>query len=714
MDRRGGDKFTLNVKSDPVYSTPVFDLIAGSTSCPHEENTQRRDVPILTVDDGDITVLTGQTHSALLTIKNESESLEARNYFLKYDPGASTGAANINIAGAGIGPFSVSIPSQGDRVFETLISRFSPNQTNAILVFQAYDACDAAGNSLNADQLFPVTIKANFDSNISDVSLTFPSNNFFINSNSSPDLSYTMSGYDLALLSSISLEYAAFNSSSWTVAKTLQKINLAANSMTSTWPYNISNDGKYKLRLKLNYGSKIRYSEIVVGTWDRKGPLKYGSAQPTDFFYALGDAISQAFNEDLDCENFNSSNFTLTRMSDNTAIPATLGCYNNKIIISPNAEITGLGDSVAVSLINIRDAHGNLAANDFSWEFRVGSPVLNQNAFLANVTSTPITLSVAEAQQAKGKGDTGTNSTASINTEMFEDANGRLTLNFTLAQLDTNDVTINFVLAGTAILGSDYTLSGQHTFLGNRGVIKIKEGSTSAKLFFDPIVDTQQESDENILLSIVNGGDYNIGVNNVIELLIKNDDADDDCQNSGQIYTLANNSGGTSITPDTYHKLILESDGDVDTPTTVVFKGEKSVLLKPGFSVDNGAIFTASIEDCPNLAAAPLAANRVLNDNGSPSETGKGKKQSYNDVLEMGEELTADGELRLTFQNPIEQQLKVSLLDTYATKLKDFSGDYTAGENEVVIKTSELSAGVYYLSVKGDFITYVHRILIVE
>jgi hypothetical protein len=197
-------------------------------------------------------------------------------------------------------------------------------------------------------------------------------------------------------------------------------------------------------------------------------------------------------------------------------------------------------------------------------------------------------------------------------------------------------------------------------------------------------------------------------------LLIKNDDADDDCQNSGQIYTLANNSGGTSITPDTYHKLILESDGDVDTPTTVVFKGEKSVLLKPGFSVDNGAIFTASIEDCPNLAAAPLAANRVLNDNGSPSETGKGKKQSYNDVLEMGEELTADGELRLTFQNPIEQQLKVSLLDTYATKLKDFSGDYTAGENEVVIKTSELSAGVYYLSVKGDFITYVHRILIVE
>jgi hypothetical protein len=706
-----GDKFTLNIKSDPVYSTPVFDLIAGATSCPHEENTQRRDVPVLTVDDDDIEVLSGQTHSAFLTLRNESESLEARDYFLKYDPGASIGVANVNIAGAGIGPFSANIPSQGALTYETLISRFSPNQTNAFLVFKAYDACNSAGNSLDADQLFEVRIKAKFDDGISDVLLSFPENNFAVSSNSPASLSYTMSGYDLNLLTDISLEYAAVNSSTWTVAKTLLKANLAANSMTSTWQYNISNDGKYKLRLRVKNGAKTLYSDVVTGIWDRKGPLKYGSAQPTDFVYALGDEISQSFNEDLDCENFNSSNFTLTRMSNNTAIPATLGCFENRIIITPNAPVTGLGDSVAVSLINIRDAYGNVAANNFDWEFRVGTPDLNPNANLADVTSTPITLSAAEAQAEKDKGTSGINATTSVNTEMFEDANGKLTLNFALAQVDTNDVTINFFLAGTAILGRDYTLSGQHTFLGNRGVIKIVKGTTITKLFIDPITDTEQETDENILLSIVNGGDYNIGTSNVIELLIKNDDTGEDCDNNGQVYSLANNSGA-SILPDAYHKLILESDGDVATPTTVIFKGEKSVLLNPGFSVDNGAIFTASIEDCPNVAASSFA----VNDMQIVSETNEVKtsKQPYNDVLEMTRELGKNGEVSLKFQNPIEQHLKVSLLDSYAKRLKDLSGEFVAGENEVVIQTSDLSAGTYYLSVKGDFITYMHRIVVFD
>jgi hypothetical protein len=704
-----GDKFSLNVKSDPVMGTPVFDLIAGETSCPHEENTKKRDVPLLTVDDDDITVLSGQTHSAFLTLRNESESLEARNYFLKYDPGASTGAANVNIAGAGIGPFSANIASQGANQYETLISRFSPNQANAILVFKAYDACNSGGSSLDADQLFEVKIKAKFDEDISSVQLTFPEDDFSVNSNSPASLSYTMSGYDLNLLTDIQLEYAALNSGTWIVAKTIQKVNLAANNMTSDWLYNIPADGKYKLRLKVRNGAKSLYSDVKVGTWDRKGPLKYGSAQPTDFFYSLGDEISQSFNEDLNCEDFNSSNFTLTRMSNGTAIPATLGCYENKIIIIPNAPITGLGDSVAVSLINISDVHGNLANTNFSWEFRVGNPELNANAFLANVTSTPITLTAAEAQQAKDEGTSGKNSTSSVNTEMFEDANGKLTLNFTLAQPDTNDVTINFVLAGTALLGSDYTLSGQHTFIGNKGVIKIIKGQTSAKLYIDPIIDTKQEADENVLLSVVNGGDYNIGVNNVIELLIKNDDTDDNCQNNGQVFTLANNSGGTSITPDTYHKLMLESDGDVATPTTVIFKGEKSVLLKPGFSVDNGAIFTASIEDCPNVAASAFNVNQAP----SVSESGKAK-QSFNDVLAMAEALGTDGELILKFDNPIEQQLRVTLLDTYAAHIKNYNGVYKSGENEVIINTAELSAGVYYLSVKCDFITYVHRIVILE
>jgi hypothetical protein len=38
-----GDNFTINVKKDRAYGTPVFDLVSGQSQCPHEPNTQPRE-----------------------------------------------------------------------------------------------------------------------------------------------------------------------------------------------------------------------------------------------------------------------------------------------------------------------------------------------------------------------------------------------------------------------------------------------------------------------------------------------------------------------------------------------------------------------------------------------------------------------------------------------------------------------------------------------
>ncbi|MBC8479341.1 MAG: LamG domain-containing protein, partial [FCB group bacterium] len=48
-DEDSGDSFTIDVKSDPVYATPVFETISGFSSCPWEENTVPRDGPSLGV-----------------------------------------------------------------------------------------------------------------------------------------------------------------------------------------------------------------------------------------------------------------------------------------------------------------------------------------------------------------------------------------------------------------------------------------------------------------------------------------------------------------------------------------------------------------------------------------------------------------------------------------------------------------------------------------
>ena len=47
QDDDAGDYYSADIKTDPAYGTPVFDLIAGVSSCPPEPGTQSRDVPIL-------------------------------------------------------------------------------------------------------------------------------------------------------------------------------------------------------------------------------------------------------------------------------------------------------------------------------------------------------------------------------------------------------------------------------------------------------------------------------------------------------------------------------------------------------------------------------------------------------------------------------------------------------------------------------------------
>lgn len=708
-DANQGDYMTVDVKKDPVYGTPVFDLIAGASSCPNEVNTQKRDKVILTSDDYNITgIPAGNSQLFHLTLTNESESSEERTYYLRYVPGQSTSGAAVSIEGLGAGPFDALLANNASHDFTTSIGQFDPNVTNFQLFFEAFDEC-AAGNPSGADYKTNVIVKAQFDDGISPVILSAPEDGFALNSASGPNLNYSMSGYDLANLTEIALQYAAANGNSWVTAKTILKANLAANSMDSFWPYTLA-DGKYKFRLRLKKSAKIRYSDMIYGSVDRKGPIPFGPPQPNDFSYALGDEISQTFNENLDCNYFNASNFTIKRMSNNAVIPAVLGCYQNKIIITPTVDVSAWqGDSVAVSLINIRDAAGNTASSTFDWEFRIGAPELNTGAYLANVTDSPISLTGIPDKEKEEN----TNAVSSVNTQMNEDANGKMTLSFSLAQADTNDVNINFLLAGKAIAGEDYTVSGYHTFDGNEGVVKIKKGFTTSKLYFDPIADTDAETDESILVSIVNGGDYNIGGNNQIELIILNDDGAD-CENGGNPYNLANNvGGGTSINPGTYHKLLLESDGDVSSPTTVVFKAERSVILKPGFEVQSGSVFTAILEDCPNTAAV---FSYIEGPSFTESISSKGVMSNIEALSPQAiiGQLDEKGAVHISFNNLLEQTLQVRLIDLQGHIVRDYStGDnFPAGEHEITIETEELREGVYYLLIDGEPNRIVHRLII--
>lgn len=693
-----GDYFSIDIKNDPVYNTPVFDLVAGASSCPNEAGTQQRDQFNFTAADPVLSGIPADGQAIYkLNLGNTSQSEQARTYYVRYLPSSSTGVSVI-IEGLGAGPYDYPLNYLQSKELTVGVSRFDPNIFSFEgMRFEAFDAC-GYGNSALANIKKELQISAFFENACSPITLALPEDSFVMNSTSGNILPIKMTDYVHANLNDISLEYAKDGTSPWITAFTRTKAQIVNSAFGTTVNWDITNlaDGKYNLRLKLKCGAQIVYSRRATGVIDRNGPELFGTPEPADDAYVLGDEISATFTEELSCGEFNDSNFTLTRMSNSSVIPATLGCFQNKIIITPTSSITTpIGDSIKVNLVNIKDKYGNPSPTSFEWEFRVGTPRASA------ITNTAVI--------------------AANTVQISEDASGTIDFTFTLSEPKAYNVTINYSVSGEATSGTDYGSSGQKTNLGYEGSVMIPMNTVSKIVSIDPSPDTDVEGDELVILSIQQGGDYVISTtNNKAQATILNDDvAADDCLNAGSPYLLSNNNGGSSaLTPGTYHKLLLESNAKVISSTTIVLKGEKSVILNPGFSVENGSIFTATLEDCPNvLAVGNFNASSVEAGNSPASD--KQAEQSVEVTVApntITQTLAEDGTISIGFTNLVEQELKVELFSFNGKLIEDLTtaAIFKIGTNEITVNTQDLSAGTYYVVIQGEPTTTYYRLVITD
>lgn len=716
-DDDSGDFFSIDIKKDPVYNTPVFDLVAGTSSCPHEPGTQARDAIQFTVSDPiQSGIVEDGTAIYKLDLGNKSESAEARTYYMRYLTNSSTGVT-VNVEGNGVGPFDYPLNHLEEKEITVGVSRFDPNiYSFEGMRFQAYDAC-GAGNFANIDVSKELEISAFFENACSPITLALPENGFVVNKNSNNLLPIKMLDYNYNNLDNITLEYSLVGTSNWTEAFTLSQAQIDNNSYGTIVNFDVTNlnDGDYNFRLKLKCGLQTIYSKRATGTIDRKGPEAFGVPEPKDDHYALGDEISHFFTENLGCSSINNTNWTATRISNGNPVSMNIGCYENKIILTPLEDITAWqGDGIQVALNNIRDAYGNLAKGNFEWDFTIGTPTLNAdaNAFFANVSATSSTSNVSSKEEYDKP------SISATSTTIYEDELGFLSLNFSLTQPAAEDVTINFILSGSAMPNTDYAVNGYRTFAGNEGVITIQKGTRTEQLTFDPIADTDFEGDESIILSIINGGDYNIGNNNQVTLSILNDDSDD-CENGGNPYTLVNNNtGNTAVTEGTYHKQLLESNAFVQAPTTVVFKGERSVTLNPGFETQAGAtVFLATLEDCPDVSGSTFDSE--ADDFGKFPTFGSSSKQDKNSsksgLYSIEQNTSNSDEVLISFYSPFEEMYAISLYNSTNASLVKVANDnvtYPKGENKFTLDTSELPAGKYFVEIKSENQTLYHKIVV--
>lgn len=498
-----GDFFTVNVKKDPVYNSPVFELVAATTSCPYEEGSQPRDEMQLIIPEPVKTNIAPDGEAEfILIIGNTSQSEETRNYRLSFVQGSNPNGAEIRIGGSEAGdPIDYTISYLGQLQVLVKVKRGASNIfTYEGLEFQVTDACD--GSIVKTGK-----ISAFFQSECSGITLVQPEENWTSTAFDESKLPIILKDYTIGGITNVSIEYAKEGTSNWVNGFTILA-NQLQNSVNGTeiiWNIRDIPDGAYHLRAKVICTSGIVYSSRVSGVIDRTAPQLLGRPQPANDIYIRGNEIAATYNEVIDCSSIDSSKFSITRLSNGSIVPGRIGCFENRVVVTPVQDIsTMINDSFRVVLRNIPDRYGNKRTTEDLWGFIVQS---------ATPAVGPLALIVS-----------------GINLTVLENSGDTMRYRFILPQAAPNDIRVNFAATGTALYGRDYEVFFENNqpvaknFDGARGSVFIRKGQQNVLLRVVPVGNTFFEADKTLTFNLMEGGDYLLGQNLSITGTILNDD----------------------------------------------------------------------------------------------------------------------------------------------------------------------------------------------
>jgi len=418
-DKDIGDFFSVDILTDTAFNVPAFRLFGGTSSCPHEEGTEPRDVADITsiVPPKRDNVPTGGIATFTVNLVNDSESQEAREYQVRVIPQTNPDGAIITMGGQNITNKSISyFLEYGNTLPVTMTVEAGPLATNyeniGIMMYPPceYELWENNGNLTNGDTAY---ITVNFESECTPVALSHPADNWLVNANSDNTLQVDFTGYDLnnPYFKSLTLQYQLQNQS-WKDATTIYKPknvkdgiftpldSLEGASFRKFWMLDTLAEGVYKIRAQANCEVESKevktYSSSLNGLIDRNSIAPFGIPTPSDGFLRLGQVISVQFDTDIDC-GFTDLNptytptITLTRTDNNTLIPINIQCraQDDQINLIPTVDIFSMPELEDVILVasvqGIHDAQGNVQVYPVEWAFKVNASPVNWDPDSMNV-----------------------------------------------------------------------------------------------------------------------------------------------------------------------------------------------------------------------------------------------------------------------------------------------------------------------------------------
>jgi hypothetical protein len=402
-DDNVGNFYSVDVKSDKIYGTPSFGIVAGTSACPHEAGTQARDsVDLFLANYAIANVPINQTANFTAHIVNLSESQETRTYSVQAVAESNPDGAIISIGGQQINnsPANFTVAAGTDLpVILTVAPGPIASDYNGLQV-SAFSPCDGGeGNT--------ITFEAHFQSTCSPIGIYTPSDNWLVNAGSHDSLLVIFSGYNAndSNLISIGLEYRS-PGGTWLPATNPPIPTSALTSAYYNFLFHTNTlaDGPYELRAYANCGSQPggrTYSSTLSGTIDRSSLSLFGTPSPSDGVLNVNQNISISFNGQVNCNQaavYSPIVSSLVRADNGQVIPDSVTCNGNQLIIytNPPSLIDSLENvTLTATINNVYDMNGNTLQQPIVWSFMVSRSKVYWNPANLNVsavTGTPSTV----------------------------------------------------------------------------------------------------------------------------------------------------------------------------------------------------------------------------------------------------------------------------------------------------------------------------------
>lgn len=418
--------------------SPVFKLIGGETSCPHEPGTLAREGPQLSIVPNTLINVPPDEDAAFsLILANNSPTNEARDYIIFIDWSSNPNGAFLSLNGADLGGgIPVTLPP-GVQVPVTLLvtrgpEKYDYDDMRIYMVSACELASSAAGSPVSSQFSDTLSFSVHFEVPCSEVRMAGPTNNWLVTGGDMDSVYVTLFGFDrdnpdfkelrfqyrvvpdeLSRSNGLTLDPQLFQpigtvldaetkarmfkpqDNPWINAKIIPRDSLPEDENFITFPWVITSDlvadGLYDIRaISSCHAQTINGSTALVrGRIDRTPPVLLGSTEPVDGVLGPDDQIIARFDEDIDCGALHPLfNVHLTNTSTGLEIDRNVTCNGNIVVVTPNIANKFLENQVlrlsftddgSAPAYGVRDLYGNRITRELKYEFYVDKNSMRWN-----------------------------------------------------------------------------------------------------------------------------------------------------------------------------------------------------------------------------------------------------------------------------------------------------------------------------------------------